>query len=178
MSLIKCFDASEQIPSLAPDGCEAVLGYIGGPEALHTWTLEQWQQFGDLIQFPCWIPDFGGDPATQGTEAAAAASKLGWRRGRAVILDMEAVDDPSFLKAWAAEIKNAKFTPVWYGSGEYSAQATGYIRWLADPDGVAALQPGFDAVQYAWNVQVPGGVVDLSVVDSRLADIGGRGPRR
>jgi hypothetical protein len=178
MSLIKCFDASEQIPSSTPEGCDAVLGYIGGPEALHTWTLEQWQQFGHLIQFPCWIPDYSGDPATQGSDAAAAAWKLGWRYGRAIILDMESTNDQSFLSAWAAAVKKARFTPVWYGSRVSSAQASDYPRWLADPDGVAALVSGFDAVQYSWNVQEAGGVIDLSVVDSRLADIGGRGPRR
>jgi Domain of unknown function (DUF1906) len=177
MSLIKCFDASDQIPSSAPSGCEACLGYVGGPEALHTWTLEEWQRFGNLIQFPCWVADFAGDPAGQGSQAAAAAAGLGWHRSRAIILDMESVNDASFLSAWAAAVKKAGFTPVWYGSREYCAQATDYMRWLADPDGIDALETGFDAVQYSWNVQVPGGVIDLSVVDSRLAAHGGRGPR-
>jgi Domain of unknown function (DUF1906) len=178
MSLIKCFDASDQIPSSAPEGCEACLGYIGGPKALHTWTLEQWQRFGHLIQFPCWVPDLGGDPTEQGSQAASAAWNLGWRHGRAIVLDMESTTDQSFLSAWAAAVKKEHFTPVWYGSRDASAQAADYRRWLADPDGVAALVSGFDAVQYSWNVSMSGGVVDLSVVDSRLADIGGRGPRR
>jgi hypothetical protein len=178
MSLIKCFDASDQIPASAPAGCEACLGYIGGTQALHTWTPQEWQRFGHLIQFPCWVPDFGDDPGLQGSQAAEAAARLGWRGGRAIILDMEAVDDRSFLSAWAAEVRKAEFTPVWYGSRVHSGQAARYRRWLADPDGIAALEHGFDAVQYAWNVQVPGGVVDLSVVDSRLAAMGGRGRRR
>jgi hypothetical protein len=178
MALIKCFDASDQIPSAAPPGCEACLGYIGGTAALHTWTLQEWQRFGQLIQFPCWMADFSGDPGKQGSQAAEAATKLGWRAKRAIILDMEAVNDPSFLSAWAAEVRKADFTPVWYGSLVYSAQASAYVRWLADPDGVAGLQPGFHAVQYDWNVAVPGGVVDFSVVDSELARMGGRGRRR
>lgn len=178
MSLIKCFDASDQIPPAAPAGCEACLGYIGGPQALHTWTLEQWQQFGSLIQFPCWVADFGADPSGQGTQAAQAAARLGWKGTRAIVLDMEAVNDPGFLTAWAAEVRKARFTPVWYGSAVASGQASEYMRWLADPGGIAGLQPGFDAVQYDWNVQVPGGVIDLSVVDSRLAAHGGRGVRK
>jgi hypothetical protein len=177
MSLIKCFDASGEIPSSTPDGCEACLGYIGGAAA-HVWTLPEWKRFGHLIQFPIWVADFSGDPATQGSDAAKAATKLGWRGARAIVLDMETVNDPKFLSAWAAEIRKAKFTPAWYGSRVYSAQAAGYLRWLADPDGIASLQPGFDAVQYSWNVKVPGGVVDLSVVDSKFAAKGGRGPRR
>jgi hypothetical protein len=177
MALVKCFDASEQIPSAAPSGCEACLGYIGG-KALHTWSLQEWQRFGDLIQFPCWVADFSGDPGKQGTQAAEAAAKLGWHTKRAIVLDMEAVNNPGFLTAWAAEVRKAKFTPVWYGSRASSAQASAYVRWLADPDGVAGLEPGFHAVQYDWNVTVPGGVVDLSVVDSELAAMGGRGRRR
>jgi Domain of unknown function (DUF1906) len=178
MALVKCFDASDQIPSAAPSGCEACLGYIGGTKALHIWTLAEWQQFGHLIQFPCWVADFSGNAGQQGSQAAAAATKLGWRAHRAIVLDMEAVDNPSFLSAWAAEVRKAEFTPVWYGSRSSSAQASAYIRWLADPDGVAGLESGFHAVQYDWNVTVPGGVVDLSVVDSELAALGGRGPRR
>jgi len=177
MALIKCFDASDQIPSAAPSGCEACLGYVGGA-ALHTWTVQEWQQFGHLIQFPCWVADFSADPGDQGSQAVEVVTKLGWRPHRAIVLDMEAVDNPSFLSAWAAEVRKARFTPVWYGSLVYSAQASAYIRWLADPDGVEGLQPGFHAVQYEWNVTVPGGVVDLSVVDSELAAMGGRGPRR
>jgi hypothetical protein len=178
MTLIKCFDASDQIPSTVPAGCEACLGYIGGGQALHTWTLQQWDQFGGLIQFPCWIADFGASPAGQGSQAGTAARELGWRDGRAIVLDMEAVNDQKFLSAWAGVVRKAKFTPVWYGSRVSSGQAAGYLRWLADPDGIAALEPGFDAVQYAWNVQVAGGVVDLSVVDSKLAALGGRGRRK
>jgi hypothetical protein len=177
MSLLKCFDASDQLPASAPRGCEACLGYIGGT-ALHTWTLQQWQQFGHLIQFPCWGADFAGNPVQQAAAAAKTASKLGWSHGRAIILDMEAVEDEQFFTAWAGQVRKARFTPVWYGSRDSSGQAAGYIRWLADPDGIAALQPGFDAVQYAWNVAEAGGLVDLSVVDSRLAALGGRGPRK
>jgi hypothetical protein len=178
MSLIKCFDASDQIPSAVPAGCEACLGYIGGVRALHTWTLEQWDRFGRLLQFPCWIADFGGDPAGQGGQAVTAARELGWRTGRAIVLDMESVNDQKFLTAWAGEVRKARYVPVWYGSRVYAGQAAEYMRWLADPDGVAALEPGFDAVQYAWNVQAAGGVVDLSVVDSKLAALGGRGRRK
>jgi hypothetical protein len=178
MSLIKCFDASEQIPPSAPSGCEACLGYIGGATALHVWTLAEWKRFGHLIQFPCWIADFSGDPVKQGQQAAEAASKLGWRPGRGIVLDMESTSDKSFLTKWADEVHKAKFVTIWYGSRAVSGQASDYKRWLADPDGIAALVPGFDAVQYEWNVQVPGGVVDLSVLDSKMADLGGRGPRK
>src|SRR5271163_4123547 len=61
MILAHCFDA-EFPPTVAPPHCTAVLGYIGGPLAARVWTLEEWDRFAGLRQFPCYVPEEAVDP--------------------------------------------------------------------------------------------------------------------
>ena len=94
MTITKIFDAAYP-PASAPAGCKGVLGYIGGPNAYHTWTLEEWQPFSHLVQFPCWVPELTGNPEAQAAAAVAAAKQLGWAAHepaaseRAIIFDLE-----------------------------------------------------------------------------------------
>ncbi len=177
MKLTRCFDASLQIPKSAPEGCEAVLGYIGG-SAVHIWTPEEWDRFGSLRQFPCWVADLASSAAKQATDAVDAAKRLGWHDTRAIIADVESASDPSWWDAWAAEVTRLHYQPTWYGSASVAGLYSAKFKWVADFDNNPDLPDGWAAKQYAANVQVPGGVVDLSVIGDDLVTHGGLGPRK
>ena len=182
---VKCFDASAAIPREVPPGCGAVLGYIGTPPGLerldyaaHAWTLAEWQRFGHLLQFPCWVARLTENPYASGAAAAAEARRLGWHKSRAIICDLEAAHDPSWWVSWAAAVIHAGYKPVWYGSLVSAAAYDAALKWVADYDGIAEVPHGFAAKQYAGDVTVPGGVVDLSVVGPQLLIHAGHGARR
>jgi hypothetical protein len=177
MKLTRCFDASLQIPKSAPDGCQAVLGYIGG-NALHVWTLDEWDRFGDLRQFPSWVADLSTSATKQATGAAQAAKRLGWHEGRTIVADMEAASDSTWWNEWADELAKLHYQPSWYGSASVAGAYAAKYKWVADWDNDPDLPAGWAAKQYAANVGVPGGVVDLSVVGEAFMAFGGRGPRR
>ncbi len=177
MKLTRCFDASLQIPVSAPAGCEAVLGYIGG-SALHIWTPEEWDRFGSLRQFPCWVADLASSATNQATDATAAAKRLGWNAGRAIVADMESASNASWWDEWADEVTKLHYQPAWYGTASVAGVYTAKFKWVADFDNNPDLPDGWAAKQYAANVEVPGGVVDLSVIGDGLITHGGLGPRK
>jgi hypothetical protein len=177
MSLTRCFDASLQIPKSAPKGCGAVLGYIGG-SAVHVWTLEEWHRFGSLRQFPCWVADLATSATKQASGAVEAAKHLGWNQGRAIVADMESSTNRSWWDEWAGEVVKLHYQPTWYGSASVSGVYTAKYKWVAEFDNDPDLPDGWAAKQYAANVNVPGGVVDLSVIGEGLIARGGQGPRR
>ena len=184
MTLTKCFDAAFP-PAQAPDGCGAVLGYIGrpGPGRLdrdeHPWTLEEWLRFGHIRQFPCWVTDFSKDPRASAADAVHLARALGWNSGRAIVFDTEDLVDRPWCVVFAAEIEGYYFTPVNYGSASVVARNGCGWLWLAKWDGDPQLEDGqgVEAHQYVAGVTVPGGIVDFSVVSDDLLHHGGRGPR-
>jgi hypothetical protein len=177
MTLTRCFDASLQIPELAPDGCEAVLGYIGG-NAAHVWTVAEWDRFGHLRQFPCWVADLGSSATKQAADAVGAAKRLGWHETRAIVADLESASDLSWWDEWAGEVSKLHYEPTWYGSASVAGVYTAKFKWVAEFDNDPDLPEGWAAKQYAANVEVPGGVVDLSVISSGLIAHGGVGARR
>jgi hypothetical protein len=177
MILTRCFDASLQIPKATPEHCGAVLGYIGG-SAEHVWTLEEWTRFSHLRQFPCWVADVRSAAGKQAADAVAAARKLGWSAGRAIVADMESANDPSWWNEWSKAVTGLRYRPAWYGSESVSGGYDASFKWVALWDEDPQLRDGWAAKQYAANVTVPGGVVDLSVVDESLLIHGGRGARR
>ncbi len=177
MKLTRCFDASLQIPETAPDGCEAVLGYIGG-NAIHVWTLAEWDRFGHLRQFPCWVADLASSATQQASDAAEAAKRLGWHEGRAIVADMEEASDAGWWNEWAGELTRRHYQPAWYGVASVVGVYAATYKWVAEFDNDPDLPAGWAAKQYAANVAVPGGVVDLSVIGEGLIGHGGVGPRR
>jgi hypothetical protein len=177
MKLTRCFDASLQIPKSAPDGCDAVLGYIGG-NALHVWTVEEWDRFGHLRQFPSWVADLSSSATNQASDAVEAAKRLGWHPTRAIVADMEVATDADWWNEWAEEVTSLHYQPAWYGSASVAGAYTAKFKWVADWDDNPDLPHGWAAKQYAANVEVPGGVVDLSVIGESLIGHGGVGARR
>jgi hypothetical protein len=177
MKLTRCFDASLQIPKSTPHGCDAVLGYIGG-SAVHVWTLGEWDRFSHLRQFPCWVADLGTSATKQATGAAEAAKRLGWNEGRAIVADMESATDPDWWDEWAGEVVKLRYQPTWYGSASVAGVYSAKYKWVAEFDNDPDLPKGWAAKQYAANVNVAGGVVDLSVIGEALITHGGEGPRK
>jgi hypothetical protein len=176
--LYKVFDAAVP-PATAPPGAQAVLGYIGRPgQTPHVWTLPEWQRFGRLRQFPCWVPDLTAPGNIEADAAIEAAMMLGWAPGqpnpRAIVCDLETHEVPAWYNSWAAGIIDRGFTPVAYGSLSAVLANAADDVWAADWNDVPRLQPGqtIHGTQY-----VAGGAVDWSVIDSWLWDRGGEGPR-
>lgn len=186
MSLTKGFDAAFP-PELAPAGCGFALGYIGtvGPDRLdrdeHVWTLQEWQRFAHLRQFPCWVTDFSKSPVASAVDAVELARALGWRSiyGRALVYDTEALVDRAWCVEFEYEIRAHGFEAVNYGSASVVAQNGSALLWIAKWDGDPQLEGGqsVEAHQYAANVGVPGGTVDFSVMSPQLLGHGGMGAR-
>jgi hypothetical protein len=178
MTLAHCFDA-EFPPVTAPPHCVAVLGYIGGPRAARVWDLEEWDRFAHLRQFPAYVPDMGADPVPQAIEAVALMRARGWRRTRALVVDLETGADEDWWSRFAMRVRELDQFPVAYGSASivFGNEATHY--WVAAWDDVPELDqaPYVDATQYAAGVPWDGTRIDLSVVSDMLLRNGGEGRR-
>lgn len=185
MELFRVFDASTP-PHEAPPGAEAVLGYVGRQrETPHVWSTEEWRPFAHLRQFPCWVPDTTDIPAKDAKMCIEAVRSLGWGEykgadTRAIILDGETRQFPSWYAAWAAEIEADGFWPVDYGSAAYADANFAYSVWAADWDDIPALVPGQTVVgtQYKANVAFDGTAIDLSVISPAMFARGGIGARQ
>ena len=160
--------------------------YIGGSSAFHVWTpdellrLDEAGESAGLLAMPIWVPTPGFEnPRQVGLEAAARLRALNipdhatpWR---VLMWDMETgkEPDPSWLTIAATTLASAGYGSLVYGSvdgsGLFSYPArSGYM--VAFPNGQPRLYPHPNVVgtQYQFSVPVPGGVVDLDVVDSSL----------
>jgi len=182
MTLSHVFDAATP-PAKAPAGCTGVLGYIGGARAYRTWTLENWQRFASLHQFPCWVPYGTENPADNAREAAAAAVALGWEAHdviaqRGIICDLETLKIPEWYHSWAVQINTEGFFAIAYGSASTILANKATNNWVAAYNGEDTLPSGgIHGHQYAADVAFGGTEIDLSVVDEWLFQRGGVGPR-
>lgn len=184
MSLHRCFDAAYP-PSVAPDGFEAVLGYLGGGRALNVWTVPQWLVFHQLRQFPCWVPPIGSDPKAEAASAVAAAVELGWAADmplgetRVIIGDLETEHDAAWWKAFSDGVMSGGFLAVAYGSISTIGGNLASDVWVADFDNVAQLVPGqtVHAKQDQADVWLNNSSIDISVIDEWMFARGGRGAR-
>lgn len=180
MGLIHAFDAS--IPPMdAPRGMKAAFGYLGDEgRTPHIWTEQEWDRFGDLEQLGIWVPDYTESPAEQGTLAVIAAVARGFREGRGILGDFEAITDPAWIGEWGLQVRNHGFVPVAYESPsvlQANPLLDGVI--LAQPGDPAAVSEGLLIIgrQYRWNEPAGATLVDLDVLDSSAAHLLGRGPR-
>jgi hypothetical protein len=162
-------------------------GYLGGSSAYRTWTLGEWQRASETLGrvLPIWVPTPGSDNPRQAALAAAAALRAAgvpayatpWR---ALMWDLETGTEPSpsWLTTAANTLAASGYDSLIYGSPGGSdvlsyPRRSGYV--VADYNGVPTLYsaPGVVATQYAANVTVPGGQVDLDVMEeSMLAHLG------
>lgn len=178
MSLFRVFDAAFP-PQTAPPGCAGVLGYIGGGRATHVWTLEEWERFAHLTQFPAYVPNVSTEgPLEAASMACVAARDFGWApfqaERRVIVCDLETDVVARWYQQFAAECEQQGFTAVAYGSESTIAANFASDNWVAAWDGNAQLLPGQTIHAHQYQA---GQSVDFSVVDDWLLARGGRGPR-
>jgi hypothetical protein len=173
-------------PGTVPAGVSGVMGYIGGPKALHTWTTAQWVPFAGLRQFPAYVPDLSLDPVAQADDAVRRALALGWAahmpaaETRVIVFDTEADVSRVWWATMARVVLAAGFVPVDYGSLDVVLGNAAADVLAADWDGLEQLPAGqtIHGVQYAANVKLGGATVDYDLFDSWLMGRGGVGPRK
>lgn len=162
--------------------------YLGGSSAYHVWTDEERRRLAAsrLKTMPIWVPTPGSDnPRQVAYDAAAAMVKTGYRPStrpwyRPLMWDLETgiEPDPGWMLVAARALHHYGFDSLLYGSVDGSKifaepLGPGYSRYIvAYYDDTPQLYPHPDAVgkQYAANVSVPGGQVDLNVVDASLLE--------
>lgn len=191
MSLVHGWDAAT-CPDPAPkqisgNPIDYAAGYLGGSSAFRTWAVAEWQRASDAYGrvLPIWVPTPGVDnPRQAGLAAADALRAAGvpnhaepWR---VLMWDLETGTEPApaWLTTAANTLAAAGFGSLVYGSPDAShvlsyPRRTGYV--VADFTGRPTLYPapGVVGTQYAAEVSVPGGVVDLDVMEeSMLAHLG------
>ena len=176
--LSRVFDAAFP-PQAAPPGVTGVLGYLGGPRAAHVWTLGEWQRFGTLLQFPCWVPATATDnPVQSAIQACNAAKELGWApmqaAKRVIVCDLETEVVRAWYAMFAAEVEQQGFTSVAYGSLSTILANAASDVWVAAWDGTPALLPGQTVHAHQY---FAGNTLDYSVCDEWLMARGGQGPR-
>lgn len=182
MTTYSVFDAAYP-PNATPGGCAGVLGYIGGDNALHVWTVAEWLRFQHLRQFPVWVPDVHGrsTPAAIGGAAVARANQLGWRSTngeRVIVIDLETFADSAWWAECAGAINRDGYDAVCYGSASTVGGNRAANVWAAKYDKVAALEStGYCAHQYWANAPYGNTKVDYSTINEWLYTRGGTGPR-
>ena len=196
MTLAFGWDAAfcpDPVPTIINGNRQSYAGfYIGGSSALHVWNdaeralLDEAGETSGLLAMPIWVPTPGFDnPRQAGLAAAAAMEHEGipahatpWR---VLMWDMETGNVaayPSWLTIAADTLASRGYGSLVYGSVDGSGlfampPRSGYM--VARFDGRPQLYPHADAVgkQYQAGVNVPGGQVDLDVVDAAvLAHLG------
>jgi hypothetical protein len=161
--------------------------YVGGSSAYRVWTNQERRRLANsrLRAMPIWVPTPGTDnPRQVALQAAEALKAAGIPSGaspyRAMLWDMETgtEPDPHWLTIAANTLAGRGYDNMSYGSVEGSGifsepQRLGYIVALWDGRATLYPHPGAVGKQYAGNVDVPGGQVDLDVLDdSILAHLG------
>src|SRR5579859_3553438 len=127
-----------------------VIGYLGGPEAFHTWAPGEWGRYGPNPKIPTWVG--GLDGHGEAWQALQALYTLGVPAGKVVMLDMETRIDRTYVAAFGAVLQWAGFKVWVYGSTSTlfaNPQLNGYA--VADPTGVEHMypHPGVRMTQYA-----------------------------
>jgi len=173
------------VPDPAPDQddgytwCEV---YIGGTSAFHVWTQTEINRVDDLPKLPVWVPKPGFDNPRQSALGCVAALKA---RGvpayatpwRAVLIDLETGKEPDqpWLAAFQAVTVQYGYgiwpygSTAWiFGYQDYSGLLVAHYDGSPDLEAFRVAHPGRHIVgkQYKAGVSVPGGTVDLDVLDA------------
>jgi hypothetical protein len=156
--------------------------YLGGSSAYRTWTDDERRRLAAsrLRAMPIWVPTPGYEnPRQVGLQAVAALKAVGIPAHatpfRAMMWDLETGIEPDsqWLTIAANTLASNGYDNLVYGSPDGShifsePPRLGYI--VAYYDGRPSLYPHPGAVgkQYQANVSVPGGQVDLDVLESTI----------
>ncbi len=163
------------IPDVLPPGFDAAAFYLGGSSAFHTWSRDDVSKLKHLKRLPIWVPTLATDhPRTTAYQVRDACYVLGIPPSRnRVMIDVEARFDAQWVDAYANHLYPFGYETVVYGSIDtlfLNPERKGYF--VADPTGLEHLynHEGVVGTQYAINVEVTGGTVDLDVITDELFD--------
>jgi hypothetical protein len=184
MSTVTGWDAAF-CPDPVPAGHAYAKVYIGGSSAYHVWTADERAKVHGMRVMPIWVPTPGVDnPRQVAMQAADALKAIGvtpfQTPYRALMWDLETgrEPDPGWLTVAADKLNSLGYDNLVYGSVSASGlfsypSRLGYV--VADPTGKPHMYDHADVAetQYAQNVTVPGGQVDLDLLnESILAHLG------
>lgn len=192
------FDAA-----FCPDPVPATIGgvnvrwcevYLGGTSALHVWSAAERDRVDHLPKLPVWVPTPGVDNPGQSAAGCLAALRSAGVPAhatpyRAVMVDLETgtadpsrgLADPSWLAAFRARILAGGYDTMPYASMSVVFRYPAYTgRVGACWDGSQTFTCNGEQLagtivckQYAAEVHVPGGFVDLDALQiSSLPHLG------
>jgi hypothetical protein len=161
--------------------------YLGGSSAYHVWTPAERHLLrgSGLKAMPIWVPTPGAEnPRQVALQAAAAMRAAGflphqrpWYRPLMWDLETGTEPDPGWGTVAFRTLHQQGYDSILYGSPGGSSLFSwplddgGWSAYLvASYDGIPQLypHPHVTGKQYAANVSVPGGQVDLDVIDASL----------
>ena len=181
--------------AFCPDPFPATLGgqpvrwcevYIGGTSAFHVWTEAERDRVDHLPKLPVWVPTPGLDNPGQSAQACLAELRAAGvpahaKPYRAVMVDLETgtadpsrgLADPAWLAAFRLRILAAGYDTMPYASMSVVFKYPAYTgRIGACWDGTPAFTCNGEQLagtivgkQYLAEVAVPGGFVDVDVLD-------------
>jgi len=179
MSTVNGWDAA-YCPDPIPEGYTYAKVYIGGSSAYRVWTAAERARVSSMRVMPIWVPTPGTDnPRQVAIQAADVLKSIGVpafeRPFRALMWDLETgrEPDPGWLTTAANTMASLGYDNLIYGSVDGSGlfsypQRLGYV--VPDPTGEPHMynHAGVVETQYAQNVSVPGGQVDLDMLDDSI----------
>lgn len=161
--------------------------YIGGSSAAHVWTAPELALVTHLAKLPVWVPTPGVDNPGQSARACLNALRSFGVPGfadpwRAVLIDLETGAssppnaDPAWLATFRSRIEAGGYDTMVYASMSVVCAYPAYTGrlgacWDGSPGFTCngeALACSIVGKQYAAEVRVPGGFVDLDVLDSSI----------
>ena len=186
MTLYNGVDAA--FPGAAlPAGTQILAAYIGEPtdpgppDTPHIWTAAEWNSYltvaPQLRFLPVYVHNYAGDAVADATNAANAATELGWipGKGRLIAFDLETFVDPPYVTDFDANLKQLGFETMPYGSAFYVDQNPPCAgRWVAQLTANPPRSLPAGAIGQQWKF---GGSWDYDVFSQYVYDNCGRGPR-
>lgn len=142
------FDAAFP-PATAPQGFDAVAGYVGG-DTLHVWTPQEWARFARLGKLPIWTRSnpSQADPYADAVAFDRALQALGVPAGAPVALDKETTSDPVYLRHFALGLSVARYELLVqyeslsaYNAAQGAGLAVSSEFWVADWTGQPHMLP-------------------------------------
>ena len=153
------------LPQPLPPGYAGV--YVGGSNAFRIAPDEELEAVARGLVLPIWVPSpWIDNPRQVAFQAAARLEALGIPRYarpyRALMIDLETWEDPTWLEAFAARFISQGYDTIPYGSpGNIFNQPRRLGYAVASPTGQPHMypHPGVLITQWAWDKRATNGVL-------------------
>lgn len=142
------------VPNAGPSGWPVAAGYIPGGDAYRGWTDQDWRAEKARYRLPIWVrsnPRDSVEGINEGHAAVAWAIRHGQPKGTTIALDLELAVHPAYVNAFNVTLFQAGYLTMAYGSLStiFGNPHTHGGYWVAHYTGVAHMENGADATQYA-----------------------------